>query len=60
MKAQYEKLIKELGGREEEVKALLNKMAEKLLERSQGSLDLRRKNFYRIISSAEEVLKQNY
>lgn len=31
MKAQYEKLIKELGGSEEEVKALLRKMVEKEL-----------------------------
>jgi DNA-binding Lrp family transcriptional regulator len=34
MKAQYQKLIKELGGSEEEVKALLRKLMEKeILER---------------------------
>lgn len=34
-------------------------MKEKTPEDDQGCPDLRRKNFYRIISSAEEVLKQN-
>jgi len=60
MKAQWLS-IKELGGSEEEVKALLNKvMKEKTPEDDQGCPDLRRKNFYRILSSGEEVLKQNH
>ena len=38
MKAQYQKLIKELGGSEEEVKALLRKLVEKeILERMKKS-----------------------
>jgi hypothetical protein len=40
MKAQYQKLIKELGGSEEEVKALLRKVVEKeILERMKEVLE---------------------
>jgi putative transposase len=61
MKAQYQKLIKELGGSEEEVKALLRKLVEKeILERMKEVLETIGKEERKAYQEEHEVRANGY
>jgi len=61
MKAQYQKLIKELGGSEEEVKALLRKLVEKeILERMKEVLETIGKEERKAFQEEHEVRANGY